>query len=430
MNNRKPLIIFILPLAILALLFSCGNKEPEQSVITETEIVPVEEAEIIAEPQKESHNPGEIVSIMKGKAFTLAEAREEVKPFIEDYRMDPLEFGVRTYRIRYVSTDFDGTSAVINAQVFIPDTETSEKFPLYVFGSGTTGLSDACAPSFEVPEKRRWGWYRENMIAYGASGFIAIFPDYLGFNDPDRTQRYFSKLAEGHVMLDAIRAVENLYEESEIAELNAKPSGQSFTAGYSQGGHAAFAAADLLKDYAPELELTGVIGYASTNNIATLFREGVCYGAEIIYSYREMYGYDKIDPADFLQERFLPTFDEDATTMCVDVFQYHFGYDSKKLFSEPFYKALYEETLEEDYPVINQFFEENNSGLSGHGIPSFVVQGDADFIITTASADIFVEELKNLGSEVRYDVYPDIPHKYTRMAGFADSIDWMRTFGE
>lgn len=428
MKLPKTIWIFT-ALLTLTLFLSCGKEEAVTSTVEET-VSTAETPVEVAVQEEEKHQPGEIVSVMTGKVYSLEEAEEAVIPFIEEYRIEPLTHGVRTYRIRFVSTDFDGTPAVINAQLFIPDSAEAADFPLYVFASGTTGLSDACAPSFEVPEKRRWGWYKQNMIAYGGSGFIAIFPDYLGFNDPDRTQRYFSKEAEGHVMLDSIRAVQNLFGTEEFSSLQAGLSGKTFTAGYSQGGHAAFAAADLLTSYAPELDLTGVIGYASTNNIAALFREGVCYGAEIIYSYMEMYGHDKLDPADYLQERFIPTFEEDASTMCVDVFQYYFGYDSKKLFSEPFYNSLYGDTLAEDYPVLYEMMEKNNTGLSGHGIPSFVVQGGTDFIITTASADIFVDELKAQGSEVKYEVYDGVSHRYTRMAGFADSIDWMKTFGE
>ncbi|MBN2657461.1 MAG: hypothetical protein JXR86_10395 [Spirochaetales bacterium] len=430
MKTRNPYFVFKLILPLALLLFSCRQENPAAGELSGQQ-KPEEQLEARSVIEETALPlPGEITLVQRGKIYSLEETVEAVKPFIEKYPMEPLRYGVRTYRIRFVSTDFDGSQAIIHAQLFIPDSDEEMDFPLYVFGSGTTGISDACAPSFEVPELRRWGWYKQNMLAYGGSGFIAVFPDYLGFNDTERAQRYFSRLAEGHVMLDSIRAVTNLFETEDFSSLKANLSGQAFTAGYSQGGHAAFAAADLLKEYAPEVNLTGVIGYASTNDIAALFREGVCYGAEIIYSYMEMYGREEINPADYLQERFLETFEEDASTMCVDVFQYYFGYDSKKLFNADFYDSLYAGNLAEDYPVMHKYMEMNNSGLSGHGIPSFVVQGGTDFIITTASADIFVGKLKALGSEVKYKVYPGIPHKYTRMAGFADSIEWMRSFGE
>lgn len=425
MKSAKKIMAFFLIVFTLTLTFSCGREEKP----TQVQIATIPE-NTPAEPEITLPSPGDITLVEKGRVYSLEETSEAVKPFIEEYPMKQLQYGVRTYHIRFISTDFDGSQAIIHAQLFIPDTAEIENFPLYVFGAGTTGISDACAPSFEVPEKRRWGWYKQNMLAYGGSGFIAILPDYLGFNDPDRPQRYFSKLAEGHVMLDSIRAVSNLFATDDFSSLNAGLSGKNFTAGYSQGGHAAFAAADLLKEYAPDVNLTGVIGYASTNDIAALFREGVCYGAEIIYTYMKMYGKDKINPADYLQKRFIENFEEDASTMCVDIFQYYFGYDSKKLYNTKFYNSLYGESLEEDYPEMYKYMKLNDTGLSGHGIPAFVIQGGTDFIITPASQDKFVAKLKELGSEVKYTVYPGIPHKYTRMAGFADSIEWMKSFGE
>lgn len=421
----KPLKI-IIPFILITLLFaSCREKEEKQNikeVLKETTAVPEPE---VAE---EILSPGDIVKIVENTSFSVDETEEAIIPFFENFRHEPMKYGVKSYNIQFISTDFDGSEAIIYAQVFIPDSLEAKEFPVYVFGSGTTGISDECAPSLEIPEERRWGWYKQNMLAYAGSGFITIFPDYLGFNDPDRPQRYFSKEAEGHVMLDSIRAIGNLYEMDQFSSLKATPADKVFTAGYSQGGHAAFAAADLYREYAPEIELTGVIGYASTNNIATLFREGVCYGAEIIYTYMKMYGEDKINPAEYLNSSFIPTFEEDASSMCVDVFQYYFSYDSKKLFNPDFYNALYGQTLAEDYPVLFKYMEMNNTGLSGHGIPAFVVQGGTDFIITTKSQDLFVEELKSLNSEVKYTVYDGIPHKYTRMAGFADSVIWMNSF--
>lgn len=417
--------MYFITLVLISLLFySCGEKDKEQT--EQLAAKTPQETEAIIE--QAVTGPGHIIEISENTRYTLEETEKAIIPFFENFDHEPMTYGVRSYNIQFLSTDFDGSEAVIYAQVFIPDSAEAKELPVYVFGSGTTGISDACAPSLEIPEEIRWGWYRQNMLAYAGSGFITIFPDYLGFNDPGRPQRYFSKEAEAHVMLDSIRAVNNLYKMGEFSDLKATPADKVFTAGYSQGGHAAFAAADLIGAYAPEIELSGVIGYASTNNIATLFREGICYGAEIIYSYMKMYGEDEIDPAKYLNSSFIPTFEEDASTMCVDVFQYYFSYDSKKLFNAEFYNALYGETLAEDYPVLFKYMEMNNTGLSGHGIPAFVVQGGTDFIITTESQNIFVDKLKALNSDVQYTVYDGIPHKYTRMAGFADSITWMNSF--
>ncbi|MBN2875350.1 MAG: alpha/beta fold hydrolase, partial [Spirochaetales bacterium] len=299
--------------------------------------------------------------------------------------------------------------------------------PVYVFASGTTGIGDNCAPSLETPETKRWGWYEQNMLAYAGLGFIVMFPDYTGFNDPDRPQRYFSKMAEGYMMLDAIRAALMAFP---LAGTDAVPSSAVFTAGYSQGGHAAMAAADLRPQYARDLPLAGVVTYGSTNDVEALLREGVAYAPLIFYSYLSMYGSEDIQPERYLKERWMPTFEKDASTMPVDEFQAHYGFDYEPLYTQDFAKALYGGRLDEEFPELSRHLTANHTGLSGHGVPALVVQGDADFIASTATQTRFVVELREKGSAVKFLVFPKVSHRYTRMAGFNASVSWMQERAE
>jgi pimeloyl-ACP methyl ester carboxylesterase len=260
------------------------------------------------------------------------------------------------------------------------------------------------------------------MLAYAATGYITIFPDYLGFNDPQRPQRYFSHKAEGQMMLDAARAV---YRFFELHDSVVRPAQAVFTAGYSQGGHAAFAAADLSEDYAPEVPLSGMIGFAPTTDVAALFREGAYYAPYILYTYSQMYGRDTIDPSDYLQPQWATTLEADVARMCVDRFQRYYPFDGRRLFRPEFNAALHEGRLKTEFTALAAAFEENNSGLSGHGLPALVVQGGEDIIVTTGSQDRFVIALRNMGSDVRYLVFEGVRHRYTRPVGFQASVDWM-----
>jgi pimeloyl-ACP methyl ester carboxylesterase len=262
------------------------------------------------------------------------------------------------------------------------------------------------------------------MLAYASAGFITVFPDYVGFNDPDRPQRYFSHAAEAHALLDAARAVKAFFGEF---PQTVRPSGVVFTAGYSQGGHAAFAAADLRPSYAPEVGLRGVIGFAATTSVIALLKEGAYYAPFVLYSYAAMYGKQNIDPAVCLQERWARTLEADAGSLCVDEFQKYYPFDGSKLFRPEFYEALHGDRLAEEYPSLSEALAANQSGLSGHGLPALVVQGEADAIVTTASQGRFVEELERRGSAVRYLVLKGIQHRYTRPAGFQASIEWMES---
>ena len=361
--------------------------------------------------------PGTLVSSAFTGAFPVVEIQTLQKVLFQNYAAPPVpRLAVDTYRLRYASTDFDGDSAMITAELFVPSLGAAADCPVLVFGSGTTGIADPCAPSLEQWEVRHFGDYRANMLAYAAQGFIVLFPDYLGFNDPSRPQRYFSKPAEAHTMLDGIRAVFRYFEHSMK---------KVFVAGYSQGGHAAFAAADLLRSYAPELSLAGVIGFGATTDVEALLREGPAYAPLIFYTYSAMYGTAEIDPGAYLQERFALSLAKDVSEMCVDQFQTYYGFDGAKLYRPEFHRELYANRTATSYPSLSKRLAENRAGLSGHGLPALVLQGGTDFVVTSPTQARFVEELRKAGSAVRYIVYPEVPHKGIRQAGFAASMEWM-----
>ena len=409
MKTRFPFPAMTAALAVALSLgiLSCARPAPEPAAVP-------------AEPAVQAPLPGDLVGTELVAVYGPDELAQSIPKFFEHFPAPAPVHSVRHLVVRFHSVDFDGQPVVIRAQLFVP--ETAGAYPLYVFASGTTGIGDACAPSLEVPEERRWGWYTQNMLAYATLGHVVMFPDYTGFNDPDRPQRYFSKLAEGRMMLDAIRAANAVME---LAVSEAGLSGNVFTAGYSQGGHAAMAAADLLPDYAPELRIHGVITYGSTNDVEALVREGPAYAPLIFYSYLSMYGTDDIQPERYLQDRWLPTFEADASTMAVDVFQAHYGFDYKTLYRPEFAASLFAGTLAMDYPTLAARLSENHTGLSGHGVPALVLQGQTDFIVTPKSQTVFVDALRAAGSEVEYIEYPGVSHRYTRMAGFEDSVRWM-----
>ena len=367
--------------------------------------------------------PGSVLTSVFIGSFPTAEIDVLQKALFEAYaRLPTPRFAVDTYRVRYLSADFDGTSAVVTAELFVPRYSEHSDRPLLVFGAGTTGIGDACAPSLEQWEVRHFGNYRANMLAYAAQGFIVLFPDYLGFNDPDRPQRYFSKFAEAHAMLDGIRAV---FQYFKTAAHPVRPLAKAFVAGYSQGGHAAFAAADLQRSYSPELSLAGVIGFGATTDVEVLLREGPAYAPFIFYTYSVMYGLAEIDPSLYLQERFAKSLVQDVTQLCVDQFQTYYGFDGLKLYRPEFHRELYGNRLAVSYPFLAERLAENRSGLGGHGLPCLLLQGATDFIVSSATQLQFLDALRKAGSPVRYIAYEGVAHKGIRQAGFEASVEWM-----
>lgn len=409
-----------------------------------------------AQPAQASQ-PGELLSLRQIAHYPVEEIRTEITPLFEPFGVPEVTYPVDVYWIHFRSSDYDGSPATARAQLFIPhllkesaerphlaqpdtgEADTGEEhaeqpaanehasLPIMTFGAGTTGIAERCAPILEIPEVNRWGSYHANMLAYAATGFIVIFPEYIGFGDPDTPQRYFSKLAEAYVLLDSVRAVYNVFDNPDRKDFyRLSPAETVFAAGYSQGGHAAHAAADLRPEYAPELPLTGLVGFAQTNNVATLMREMAYYAPYIIYTYAEMYGYDEIDPADYLQQEWLPTLEEDMYRFCVEEFQFYYPRKGKDLYTPEFNAALEEDRLHEAFPAMAKRLDENMTGLSGHGLPALVLQGENDIIITTPEQTRFVKQLCAAGSAVTYEKIPGARHRDVRPAGFQASVEWMR----
>lgn len=374
--------------------------------------------------------PGSIISVVFEERLSANQIARDTAPLFEQFdRPDP-RYAVDVYRVHFWSSDFDGSPLDALATIYVPIMQERQEAPVLAFLSGTTGVGNQCATSLEQPEVIRWGWYRQNMLAYGAQGIITIFPDYLGFNNDEIPQRYFSAAAEGHLMLDALRATRQFFERyHDGSRSSVLPGPGNFTAGYSQGGHAALAAADINMEYAPEIRLDGAIGFGSTNNVETLMREAAYYTPYILLSYRSMYGPEVIRYEDLILPRWLPTLEEDVMRMCVDQFQVFFPFDGRDLYTPEFYSALHEGRLHQAFPELKAILDKNETGLSGHGKPVLMVQGNQDIIITNPEQRLYVERLRASGSFVDYLEMEGVRHRHTRPAGFARSVEFIRAHG-
>jgi acetyl esterase/lipase len=368
-----------------------------------------------------AQQPGSLSSIERVGRWSPSEIEAEGERLFQWYGVPDAQYPVDEYIVHYYTRDFNGALVEVKSQLYVPVMQRSQERPVLLFGSGTTGIADKCAPSLEQPDKVRWGYYRTNMASYAGQGFITIFPDYVGFNDPRRAQRYFSKLAEAHVLLDGYRAVRNFFESYDGA---VAPANHAFTAGYSQGGHAALASADIVRDYAPDVPLRGAIGFAATNNVTTLLQEAAYYAPYIFYAYRAMYG-NEIDPESYLKPRFARTLEQDIQQKCVKEMEVYYPFDGRELYTERFYNALHNGNLQREYPALYRRLEDNLAGLSGHDIPALLVQGTHDIIITPPAKKAYVSRLCDTGVPVQYREYGDARHRHTRPAGFRASIEWM-----
>jgi pimeloyl-ACP methyl ester carboxylesterase len=160
------------------------------------------------------------------------------------------------YRVMYVSQALNGEAIAVTGVVALPEGEAPDGgFPVIAWAHGTTGIADVCAPSIEAAESI--------PVAndFLERGYALAATDYEGLGTPGR-HPYIVGESEGRGVIDSVRAARQL----EGADL----SDRYLVWGHSQGGHAAMFALHIAEEWAPELDLVGVVAGAPPSQFELL----------------------------------------------------------------------------------------------------------------------------------------------------------------
>ena len=117
--------------------------------------------------------PGTLLSVAPTGTLSPAEINGITGGRFRNNGGDPLpaRYSVESYLITFQSTGLDGEPRTITAQLFVPNFDEPARRPLFVFGPGSTGLVEACAPSRSYVDARRWDTYNAYTLAYAGQGF-------------------------------------------------------------------------------------------------------------------------------------------------------------------------------------------------------------------------------------------------------------------
>lgn len=362
-----------------------------------------------------------LIDVRHDASFDPPAIDDQISDLFAEHSAPAAQYAVDIYVMRYQSLYPDDTVAPITAQLFVPRPEDAGPRPLYVFAPGTTGLVDACRPSREHIAGIHWGLYRQHLLAFAGQGVIGLLPDYTGFGDPEQIQPLFHARSHGRMMLDGVRTVDEFLKH-EAPDLTVLPG--AFLAGFSQGGHAAFAAADLRKAYAAEVTLAGIIAYGPTTDLQTLFREFPVVAPMVVHVFSRLYGIDAFDPRRILKPQWLEQLERHVTRQCIGAMQSFYPWSAFDLFRPDFYEALMDDRLEDQFPAIHAILQRNSSGLSRHGVPALILQGGDDIVISAQSQRRFVERLRAAGSRVDFRLYEESRHD-TRQQSFTEVLRWI-----
>ncbi|MDV2477819.1 lipase [Rhodococcus zopfii] len=180
-------------------------------------------------------------------------------------------FPAQGTRLLYRSHDANGVPNAVGGTYLEPSTPWSGpgERPLVVLAPGTQGQGDRCAPSkalnylvdYNPPLDLFTEYELLSINVMLLQGIAVVVTDYDGLGTPGH-HTYVNRLAEGHAVLDAARAAQQLPGTS------IPDNGPVGLFGYSQGGGAAAAAAELAPSYAPDLDLRGVYAGAPPADLA------------------------------------------------------------------------------------------------------------------------------------------------------------------
>ncbi|WP_084435842.1 lipase family protein [Aldersonia kunmingensis] len=180
-------------------------------------------------------------------------------------------------RIMYRSVDDAGSPIAVSGTYFEPSTAWTGRGPrpLVSLASGTIGQGRQCAPSiamqtllhYRPPLDLSFGYEILAVDYLLAQGIAVVFTDYVGLGTPG-PHPYINRSYSARAVIDAARAALRLPGTS------LSSSGPVGFWGYSQGGHAVAAAAELQPTYAPELNMKGTYAGAPPVNLADTLARG------------------------------------------------------------------------------------------------------------------------------------------------------------
>lgn len=317
-------------------------------------------------------------------------------------------------RILYRSTDTAGRAIAVSGTVLVPDAPAPGPRKLISYAVGTQGIADRCAPSRQFAAGTEYESAFVSTLL--ARGYAVVVTDYQGLGTPG-THTYVNRAAEGHAVLDAVRAARHLG--------SAPDAGPTAISGYSQGGGASAAAAELAPSYAPDVQRTLVGAYAGAvpaDLAATgTYLDGSASAGLLGYAlngfdaaYPELHVADQLNAAG---KRFLA----ETREQCV-------GDTAAR------YPGVRSQTLTEGGRSLTQILatepfrgrvEQQRIGRTAPQVPMFVAHSVADDIVPFAQDATMVRSWCAKGARVQFAPIPVPTHVAAAAAAFPGALAFL-----
>ncbi len=339
---------------------------------------------------------------------------EDLEPgTIIDYELVDVGPDATVYRILYASRSIQDEVIAVSGYIATRSEPAPEGgWPLVAWAHGTVGMADQCAPSNDMDGQA--ALFTELLD----EGFAVVATDYEGLGTPG-LHPYIVGGSEARGVFDSVRAVQNHNGALEGISVS-----QKWVAwGHSQGGHAAMHVAQRWEEYAPELELVGVVAGAPPSQFGLLYNallggDFQGYIAMALGAFAE--AYPDVVLEEFMADpalEFIDILDEGCTSEIFDA-----------------YNSLSAEELSRvENPLavepVKSIADENDPSNAPVQTPLLIIHGTADEQIPFASSLLLRVQLCGLDDSVpiKHMSYADETHGSVIPASLADMTSWMNS---
>ncbi|AWT41253.1 MULTISPECIES: lipase family protein [Streptomyces] len=342
----------------------------------------------------------------------------------------------RATRLMYRSTDADGHPVAVTGAYIEPAAawKGGGSRPLVAVAPGTMGQGDQCAASLglEHPlllngQTVSVGYEDLSVYRLLASGIAVVVTDYGGLGTTDRLHTYVNRVDEAHAVLDAVRAARALPGTSLTAD------SRTGLFGYSQGGGATAAAAELQPAYAPDVRLSGSYVGAPPADLTEVTK--AIDGSELAGALGwSLNGFLQSDPSlRPIAEAHLNDAGKDAmedlSTMCIGDALFHYGYQRSTRWTTDG-SSLSE--IIAGTPALRAFLDTQRIGRLAPSGPVRVATGVSDNLVPHGQARRLAVDWCRKGADVTYKavILPNvgsalINHAAPLLTDQGDAVNWL-----
>lgn len=321
--------------------------------------------------------------------------------------IDPFGPSMKAWRVLYASQAIDGSPIEVSGIVAAPSEPPADgSRDVVEYAHHTVGLFDACAPSSTgLPP-----WLDVLTPTLINAGYVMVATDYEGLGTPG-IHPYKVGESEARGVLDIVRAARQIDE--------AHASDRAVVWGLSQGGHAALFAGEIAADWAPEIEVLGLIAAAPSSELETVCREGPATPDRRGFIWMLTVAFEATYPGLSLEDLY------DAQTLGTIA-----ALVDQEACRDPFLREARDVenagfvTNPADLPAWRERLVENSPGYERTDIPILMLQGSDDRLVPQSETDMLFNRLCNIGSETDYRVFEGYNHVQSLTQNLPLALEW------